>query len=208
MRNNIAILATLLLLSALPSACTSVTESLPPRTASEQLLITTAADNAADKLRLDLPADKKAFVDASNFDGPDAKYAASAIKESLLRQGVRLTSDKGSADAVIEIRLGALSVDQSKTVLGIPSITLPGSITLPEASVYSATENQAVAKFAAFAYDAKSGEMIASTEPVYGLSDEKSYRAMSVFSWKTEPQYDKSDDDAETSWLMSARNWP
>ncbi|WP_448208438.1 DUF6655 family protein [Azospirillum sp. sgz302134] len=186
MLGNIAVAA---VAAALATACTDVKESLPSRTATEQLLISSAADNAAGKLKLDLSAEKKAFVDVSNFDGPDARYAASAIKESFLRQGLRLTSDKGDADTIIEIRLGALSVDQSKTVLGIPAITLPGAVTLPEASVYSSTENQAVAKFSAFAYDNKSGALVASTEPAYGLSGERSYRAMSVFSWRTTPQY-------------------
>lgn len=181
--------AALLALSALAAACTDVKESLPSRTATEQLLIASAADGAASSLRLDLSGERKAFVDASNFEGPDAKYAASAIKESLLRQGIRLTGDKNDADTIIEIRLGALSVDQSRTVVGIPSITLPGAITLPEASVYSSTENQAVAKFSAFAYDRKSGEMVAAAEPAYGLSGEQSYRAMSLFSWRTTPQY-------------------
>lgn len=189
MPRNTDSIAALIALAALAAACTDVKESLPSRTATEQLLIASAADSAAGNLKLDLSNGRKAFVDTSNFEGSDAKYAASAIKESLLRQGIRLTDDKGGADTIIEIRLGALSVDQSKTVVGIPSITLPGTITLPEASVYSSTENQAVAKFSAFAYDRKSGEMVAASEPAYGLSGEQSYRAMSLFSWRTSPQY-------------------
>ncbi|MCW2241900.1 DUF6655 family protein [Azospirillum canadense] len=189
MPRNTHSIAALIALAALATACTDVKESLPSRTATEQLLIASAADSAANRLKLDLSNGRKAFVDTSNFEGTDAKYAASAIKESLLRQGIRLTDDKGDADTIIEIRLGALSVDQSKTVLGIPPITLPGTITLPEASVYSSTENQAVAKFSAFAYDRKSGEMVAAAEPAYGLSGEQSYRAMSLFSWRTSPQY-------------------
>lgn len=188
-RNRPMILAALAAAAALAAGCTDVKESLPSRTATEQLLISSAADNAADRLRLDLPADKRAFLDTGNFDGTDAKYAASAIKESLLRQGIRLVPDRAAADTIIEIRLGALSVNQSKTVLGIPPITLPGTITLPEASVYSSTENQAVAKFSAFAYDNRSGALVASTEPAYGLSGEQSYRAMTLFSWRTSPPY-------------------
>jgi hypothetical protein len=182
-------IAALIAVSALSTACTDVKESLPSRTATEQLLISSAADNAANRLKLELPPGKKAFVDVSNFEGSDAKYAASAIKESFLRQGIHLVSEKNDSDTIIEIRLGALSVDQSRTVVGIPPITLPGAITLPEASVYSSTENQAVAKFSAFAYDTKSGEMVASTDPAFGLSDEQSYRAMSVFSWRSSPRY-------------------
>ena len=182
-------IAALIAVSALSTACTDVKESLPSRTATEQLLISSAADNAANRLKLELPPGNKAFVDVSNFEGADAKYAASAIKESFLRQGIHLVSEKNDSDTIIEIRLGALSVDQSRTVVGIPPITLPGAITLPEASVYSSTENQAVAKFSAFAYDTKSGEMVASTDPAFGLSDEQSYRAMSVFSWRSSPRY-------------------
>ena len=186
-------IAALIAVSALSTACTDVKESLPSRTATEQLLISSAADNAANRLKLELPPGNKAFVDVSNFEGSDAKYAASAIKESFLRQGIRLVSEKNESDTIIEIRLGALSVDQSRTVVGIPPITLPGSITLPEASVYSSTENQAVAKFSAFAYDTRTGAMVASTDPAIGLSDEQSYRAMSVFSWRSSPRYSEEE---------------
>ncbi|MBY3756441.1 DUF6655 family protein [Azospirillum formosense] len=125
MPRNRPIIAALAATAALAAGCTDVKESLPSRTATEQLLISSAADNAANRLRLDLPADKRAFLDTGNFDGTDAKYAASAIKESLLRQGVRLVPDRAAADTIIEIRLGALSVNQSKTVLGIPPSPCP-----------------------------------------------------------------------------------
>lgn len=56
-------------------ACTTRKESNPPRTATEQLLISAAADRAAEKMNLDMPPDSKVFVDSSNIEGLDSKYA-------------------------------------------------------------------------------------------------------------------------------------
>lgn len=118
--------ATVLLAMVLGLAgCTTARETNPARTATEQLLVSTAADHAADRLELGLPKDTKVFLDAQYFEGTDQKYAISTIRDQLLKQGDRLVADKGNADAIVEIRAGALSVDQDTTLLGIPSFDIP-----------------------------------------------------------------------------------
>ena len=82
-RNLLAILFTCTFLSA----CSTATESNPPRTATEQLLISSAAERAADKLSFGIPKGTKVFVDSGNFEGYDGKNAISAIRTSLLKQG-------------------------------------------------------------------------------------------------------------------------
>jgi hypothetical protein len=103
------------------AGCTQAVESNPPRTATEQMLISTAADRAAEKLALALPKGTSVFVDASNFDGTDAKYAIGSIRAQLLKQGIRLVEDKKKAHTIVEVRSGALSTDKSQTLVGIPS---------------------------------------------------------------------------------------
>src|SRR3546814_15526696 len=48
--------------------CTTERSSSPTRTATEQLLISTAADRAARNLALQMPRDKKLYIDTSNLD--------------------------------------------------------------------------------------------------------------------------------------------
>ncbi len=166
------------------SACSTMKQSAPARTASEQLLISQAADSAAEQLLLKVQPDRRAYIDTSNFEGTDSKYAIGAIKVSLMRQGIHLVNDKAKADTIIEIRSGALSIDQSETVVGTPSTNL-AVFRVPELSVFKSETNEGVAKFAAFAYDAKSGELLSSAGPVYGFSRRLDNQALSSISWGT-----------------------
>src|ERR1700761_5257374 len=86
------------------SACTLNTVTVPSRSATEEMSISTAADRAADKLAQDLTAGGSVFVDATYFDAPDAKYAIGAIRAAIVRRGTKLAADRAKADRVVEIR--------------------------------------------------------------------------------------------------------
>src|SRR5215472_1596538 len=70
-----AAFACLLLLTA----CNLTRESNPPRAATEELLISTAVDRAVEGLKLDIPKDTSVYLDTSDFEGTDSKYAVSDI---------------------------------------------------------------------------------------------------------------------------------
>jgi hypothetical protein len=168
------------------SGCTTERESNPPRTATEQLLISTAADRAAASIALDLEPDRKCFLDATNFEGIDGKYAVAAIRSSLLKKGTRFVADQKEADTIVEIRSGALSVDKRATLVGIPSVDLPiplaGDLGTPEIALYKSEEQEGVAKFAATAYDAKDGRFLDESRPRLGRSKIKR-QVVLVVSW-------------------------
>ena len=116
-----AALACLLLLAA----CSLTRESNPPRTATEELLISTATDRAVEGLKLDIPKGTSVYLDTSDFEGTDSKYAVSDITERVLLAGGRLASDRSKADMVVAIRSGALSTDSDGFLLGIPQRGCP-----------------------------------------------------------------------------------
>lgn len=169
------------------AGCTTARETNPKRTATEQLLISTAVDHAADQLNLGLPKGMKVFLDTQYFEGTDQKYAISAIRDRLLKQGARLVADKGNADAVVEIRAGALSVDEDTTLFGIPSFDIPiplsGPLKFPEIALYKKYRRIGVAKFAMTGYDAKQGNIKASSGPDYGYSHRTKWTVLVFISW-------------------------
>ena len=116
-------------------ACATATETHPTRTATEQLLVSRAVERAASQFTLALPADARVYLDTSAFRGEGADYAASAIREALLAQGNPIALSRADADVVVEVRLGALSIDKTQRVVGIPRITLPVSTNLSTATV-------------------------------------------------------------------------
>lgn len=186
------------------AGCSTQVESNPARTATEQMLISTAADRAARKLCTNLPAKGRVFVDASNFEGTDGKYAIGAIRAVLLQKGAALVDDRKKAETIIEIRSGALSTDQKSLLIGIPAFTIPlplasGGLPIPEIAFYKDSEQKGVAKFAAIAYTAKDGNMLAVQEPQYGLSHNTDYTVLFFISWKSNDATAKEEEESASS---------
>lgn len=165
-----------LALSIFLAGCATVRESYPSRTATEQLLISNAAEDAAVQLKIKVSKNRKCFLDTTNFDGVDAKYAVSAIRQKLLEQGIALMETREAADTIIEIRAGALSIDSKGRELTIPG--LPFDRVLPVTSPITINKwtqktDEGVAKISAFAYDKKSGKLLSVAETVIGHSFRK-----------------------------------
>ena len=180
------------------SACTTVRETSPPRTATEELLISTAADRAADRLSPAIPGGTKVFVDASYLDGTDVKYATAAIRDRLLKLGAHLVVDRKSADMVVELRSGALSIDEHSFLLGIPAFPVPiplaGTLEFPEIALYKRVERKGIAKFAATGYDANSGALKDSASAQYGLSHHIDWVLLFFIDWHKDDVLPKDDD--------------
>ncbi len=163
-------------LGLVAASCSTERESFPPRTAMEQLLISGAVDDALKRLRLDIPAGTRIWVDAGNFDGYDQKYAVGAIRDRLLWLGAQMVADRGSADTVVEIRAGALSIESTETLLSLPGAQLPvpffGNVATPQGPLLKSGQATGVAKIGLTAYSAKTGalEPFSPPVPVYGFS--------------------------------------
>jgi hypothetical protein len=184
MKSRYFVASALLLLAS----CATHVESNPSRTASEQMLISTAADRAANKLAVTMQPNAKVFVDASNFEGTDSKYAIGAIRAALLNKGAALVADRKDAELVVEARSGALSTDQSSFLIGIPAFNIPiplssGSLPFPEIALYKNAEQKGVAKFAVAGYRANSGTLVTAQEPQYGFSYRDEITLLIFISW-------------------------
>jgi hypothetical protein len=191
--------ATVLLLLAL-GACSTLRESEPGRTATEQLIFSTAIDRVCDQLALELPAGSKVFVDATFVEGTDSKYLVASLRDRILRRGGNLVAARDQADLVFEPRVGALSVDRKKTLVGIPAIPIPiplaGQLTLPELALFKRDRRQGVVKLTLTSYDAKSGALKNSQEPAYAFSHQTDWVVLLFFSWDSndlmpDPQNDE-----------------
>jgi hypothetical protein len=177
------------------AGCSSTRATSPARSAQEVLLITTAADRAAEALAEQVPPDLTAWIDRSGFSAEDQAYGMAAIEDALLRHGVRLVDDRAKADAVILPRAGTLSTDEKNTLVGIPSLPVPlaPGVLIPPLSLYSENIAKGAAKFAASIYDPKTGKLIVSTSPAYGFSREDDGVVLFFFSWR------KNDMDIDFS---------
>jgi len=181
-------LAVLVAVSATLAGCASTTESNTGRTATEQLLLARAADRAVEGLNLPLPTGSAIFVDDAYFQGDGTRYAISAIRGALSDAGFALARSKDTADAVFEIRAGALSLEQMRRVFGIPEMRVPinenlNVVSLPELSVYSQRDRVGVAEFSGFLYEANTGAPLGAILPMIGSYRIRSHKAFMMVSW-------------------------
>ena len=185
-----AFIALILAMLAL-GACTTTRETSTQRSATEQLLISTAVDRAIARVNLKIPVGTKVFVKADQLQGSDdGKYAAGEMKDRLLRNGANLVDDKGKADAVVEVRAGALSIDEKQTLVGIDTFDAPipfagQAAKIPQIAVYKDSVRQGVAKIAAFGYSTSDGELIDLTDPQFGYSHQYERTVLFFFTWRS-----------------------
>jgi hypothetical protein len=183
-RYGISLAAALFLLAG----CTTTVQTNPPRTATEELLISTAAEHAAERLALSIPHKSSVFVDSGNFEGTDSKYAIATIRTSLLKQGIRLTDDRKKADVIVETRAGALSTDRKTFLIGVPSFNIPiplasAPLSVPQIALYGTEDQRGVAKFAVTAYDAKKGNLVDAQDPQFGFSHNTQKTVLFFITW-------------------------
>lgn len=170
------LLPAILILIAL-GGCTTLRQTEPPQTARQQLLLSTAADQASAKIKPDLPAGSSIFVDTSNFGYSSeyrSQYAIGAIKAALLKQGYSLAASADDADTILMVSSGALSINRTEQLFGIPSTAIPiplaGPLETPELALWKSKERTGIAKFLLAFYDADTGMLQHGGEPLYGFS--------------------------------------
>lgn len=177
---EILILALLLLLTG----CTTVKTTTPPRSATEQLLLSTATDHALQKTGLEIFAGRTVFLDTTYFDSFDAKYVLGTIRDALSRAGALVENTPTNSDFIVEARSGALSINDSETMFGVPSLGVPiplaGTVQTPEMAFYKAQIQQSVAKFALLAYRRQTTAHVYSSGPLDGKAYDKHARILFV----------------------------
>ena len=168
--------------------CATNNTTNPARSATEQLLLSTAADHALQSANLMVFEDRKVFLDTNYFDSYDSKYALGTIRDALSRAGAILEDSATNSDIIVEARSGALSIDSSSFLIGIPSIGAPipltGAIQTPELAFYKSQKQRSVAKIALLAFAKQSRMHVYSSGPLDGTSYDNHYKLLFV-SWGT-----------------------
>jgi hypothetical protein len=171
------------------SGCADATMTNPPRSATEQLLLSTAADRAITNADYSLFQGKQVFLDATYFDSYDSKYVIGAIRDALSQAGARLMTGPTNADIIVECRSGALSIDASDSLVGIPATAVPiplaGSLVIPEIALYKSSRQHSYAKFALLAYENTSRQHLYSSGSLLGKSYNKYYKFLGFIQWTT-----------------------
>lgn len=117
---------TALLLIILAPGCGDTRLTEPSRTATQQMLVSVAAESAAGQIAVETLDDKLVYLDPIGLQGStlneaDRQHLIAAVRAKLLEGGVRLTHDFEQADIVVEMRSGGLSIDRYHFFVGVPA---------------------------------------------------------------------------------------
>lgn len=190
-------------------ACTIVHSTPPARTASEQLLVSTAADRAAEKIAEAIPPNEVVYLDASSLEGADGRYAADAVQDRLFRRNIRLVTSPDDADVILVLRSGALSTDEDQTLVGLPQFAVPffpvgNLLTVPELDLFKESRARGVAQFAATGFDRRSHRLVVSVDPQWGFSHKTQWVILLLFTWS---RNDLMPDEARADETNDKSQW-
>ncbi|GIW80792.1 MAG: hypothetical protein KatS3mg105_2599 [Gemmatales bacterium] len=136
------------------------------RTATEQLLISNAIDQAVDQLDFQALQDKDVYFDPQYLENAvDRGYLVSSLRQHLLAHGCRLKEKREDATFVVEARTGGIGTDRSSLLIGVPQMTVPSIMPgqpshIPEIPLAKRTNQKGAAKIAVFAYNRLTGRPV------------------------------------------------
>ncbi len=137
--------------------CATMKHSDTARTGVEQLLISSAADKALDKVDLRPIAQAKVFLETKYLDCVDKNYIIVSMRQRLMRSGCTLVEKVEDAQVVVEVASGGIGTDRNELFLGTSEIPLPppSPVSIPRLALMERKRAIGTAKIAVLAYDAK-----------------------------------------------------
>ncbi len=161
--------------------CTSTKTSNTARTATEQMLISNAVDQSLAKVDFSSLAGKKVLVEEKYLDSViDKGYIISSVRHHVLHVGGQLAAKPEEADIILEMRSGGVGTDNSDSFLGMPGVTLPGMVSLPDVKLITRTRQSAFAKLGIVAIDAKTHQELNGGGVSLAMSDDNNWYVMGV----------------------------
>jgi hypothetical protein len=201
-----------LLLNGVGCATIRVTDT--PRTADEEFLLTQAASRAVARLSLDAlrgrsvwltteyafsttrPFEQSFLTDEVRSPQFENSYLVAELRSRLLEIGARLAGARDKSDIVLEVRTGALAVNRSDYLLGIPALALGGTastslnnlaVATPNLALYQNIKQDGYASVAVVGYWRNTGEVVVNSGPFVGHTHRYDFF---IFGYQLEPQGD------------------
>jgi hypothetical protein len=168
--------------SACLGGCASIKQSDTARTGIEQLLISSAADRALDKIDLRPIAGAKVFVDTQYLDCVDKNYILVALHQRLMNNRCTLVGKEEESDVTLQIASGGVGTDRNELYLGFPGIAVPGPmpLALPKIAFYERNKAMGTAKLAVVAFDTRSRQAVVNSGYTMARADHRHWELLGM----------------------------
>src|SRR5262245_32573740 len=143
--------------------CTTIKRSDTARTGLEQLLISSAVDQALNRIDWSPIRGAPVFVETKYLDCVDKNYIILGVHQRLLANSCTLVEKAEDSAVPIELGSGAVGTERQESYLGIPEISMPSSqVAIPKLAIFQREKANGTAKLAILAYDTKSKQPVIS----------------------------------------------
>lgn len=149
-----------------------------PRTATEQLLVAASIDQAVAQLDFSPVENRKVYVDTSHVERIDETFLDAAVRARAWYEGALVMAAPEEADYILEVRSGAVGVDRSDYIFGIPASNVPtpfGNAPLPEVAAYKSIKQAGVTRISLVAYRRDDRRFLYASGPAFGFSNEHAW---------------------------------
>lgn len=189
LRGSVVVLTVLSLAALIAGGCAQNVLTSPPRSATEQLLLSTAADRALAMTNFSVFDGKRVFVNPAYYESYDSKYVLGTVRDLISQRGGLLVDNVTNSDVVAEPRSGALSIDNSDIFFGLPAMGVPiplaGTFSIPEFALFKVNKQDSIAKFALLAYETHGRGHYFSTGPLVGKAYSHYYKFLGFIIFNT-----------------------
>ena len=175
----------LLAIALTATGCATIRTTDPQHTATEQFLLSSAAQSAVDQVSADTLRDRIVYIDTTYLTStwqtaPEFSFLIGQFRARLLEGGARLADKREEAQIIVEVRSGGVGIDRLEFLLGIPPVNLPSgaggvaaagsaaALITPELAILKSTRQYSFASVAFVAYWADTGELLTSSGPFTG----------------------------------------
>jgi hypothetical protein len=166
--------------AALFAGCAQTRVTDPPRTATEQFLLSKAAADAVSRLSFDVLRGRRVWLDTQYFAASEQAFVLGELRAKMLLSGVQIVRIYDEAQVIMEVRSSGVGIDRNDYLLGLPSVQLSSNssssaaqnipLVTPELAAAKNRQQTGVAGVAYVAYWKESGEVVASSGPFVGRS--------------------------------------
>lgn len=182
----------------LMAGCASTATTNTARTAREQLLLSSAVDQSLRKVDFGPLLGQKVYVEEQYLECVDKPYIVGSLRHRVLKAGGSLAPAADAADVILEVRSGGVGTDTSESFVGIPEITLPGMLTLPEVRVAERKSQYGYARLGMVLYDQKTGRVLGDGGVALAETDDRNTYVLGVGPFQNGSLLDEVDDGVKS----------
>lgn len=171
------------------TGCASTRVTTTERTAVEQALLTTTANDVVMAIEPVSLQGRTFEIATDEFDGVEKNYIVSALTERMLAEDGRLPSGDERAQVRVHPRIDYHNIDDARFMIGFPEVPIPvpgaGTFQTPEIAFFKRDAQKGRTGMKLFAVETDDNSLLFSSEPPPSMRNYTRWTLLIFFNFRT-----------------------